>query len=109
MCVSHSVVSDSLQPHGLWPPQAPLSMEFSRQKKTKNKIKKKKKKKSKFKKDSIVSYKEPSILRNCENTDNTMGYVLYAFNKVLCEHFITVGLILFTGLNFTVSLLLWPS
>ena len=30
--VSHSVVSDSLQPHGLYViPQAPLSVEFSRQ------------------------------------------------------------------------------
>ena len=29
---SHSVMSDSLLPHGLWPTsQAPLSMEFSKQ------------------------------------------------------------------------------
>ena len=32
MCVlGHLVVSDSLWPHGLWPHQALLSMEFSRQ------------------------------------------------------------------------------
>ena len=32
VCVlSCSVVSDSLRPHGLQPPQAPLSMEFFRQ------------------------------------------------------------------------------
>ena len=32
MCVSHSVRSDSLQPHGLYiAHQVPLSMEFSRQ------------------------------------------------------------------------------
>ena len=30
-CVSRSVVSDSLQPNGLQPRQAPLCMEFSRQ------------------------------------------------------------------------------
>ena len=29
--VSRTVVSDSLQSHGLYPPQAPLSLEFSRQ------------------------------------------------------------------------------
>ena len=29
--VSHSIMSNSLQPHGLWPRQAPLFMEFSRQ------------------------------------------------------------------------------
>ena len=28
VCVSHSVVSDSLKPHGLWLPKAPLSMGF---------------------------------------------------------------------------------
>ena len=31
MCVSHSVVSDSLQPQWTVAHQAPLSMEFSRQ------------------------------------------------------------------------------
>ena len=31
MCVTHSVVSDSLRPHGLLARQAPLSMEFTRQ------------------------------------------------------------------------------
>ena len=30
-CVSHSVMSDFLQPYGLYPLQAPLCMEFSRQ------------------------------------------------------------------------------
>ena len=31
LCLVNSVVSDSLQPHGLEAHQAPLSMEFSRQ------------------------------------------------------------------------------
>ena len=31
MCASHSVVSDSLRPHGLLARQAPPSMEFSSQ------------------------------------------------------------------------------
>ena len=31
VCVNHSVVSDSLQPHGTVAHQAPLSMEFFRQ------------------------------------------------------------------------------
>ena len=31
VCLSRSVVSSSLRPHGLWPPGPPLSMGFSRQ------------------------------------------------------------------------------